>query len=59
MFAGFKKVGATVMAMLAFGALLGVLVGAVASNYLLWVPVLTAFGFAMGIALGYGLLPES
>jgi len=59
MFAGFKKVGATVMAMLAFGALLGVLVGAVASNYLLWVPVMTAFGFAMGIALGYGLLPES
>jgi hypothetical protein len=59
MFAGFKKVGATVMAMLAFGALLGVLVGAVASNYLLWVPVMTAFGFAMGIALGYGFLPES
>lgn len=59
MLAGFKKVGMTVMATLAFGALLGVLVGAVASNYLLWVPVMTAFGFAMGIALGYGFLPES
>jgi len=59
MCAGFKKVGMTVMALLAFGALLGVLVGAVASNYLLWVPVMTAFGFAMGVALGYGFLPES
>lgn len=59
MLAGVKKVGLSVMAMVAFGALLGVLVGAVASNYLLWVPVLTACGFAMGIALGYGLLPES
>jgi hypothetical protein len=59
MFAGFKKVGMTVMATLAFGALLGVLVGAVASNYLLWVPVMAAFGFAMGVVLGYGFLPES
>lgn len=59
MLAGFKKVGLSVMAMVAFGALLGVLVGAVASNYLLWVPVMIAFGFAMGITLGYGFLPES
>jgi hypothetical protein len=59
MLAGLKKVGVSVVAMVAFGALLGVLVGAVVSNYLLWVPVLTASGFAMGIALGYGLLPES
>lgn len=59
MLAGFKKVGLSVMAMLAFGAIVGVLVGAVAGNYLLWAPVMAVFGTAMGVALGYGFLPES
>jgi uncharacterized membrane protein YoaK (UPF0700 family) len=59
MLAGFKKVGLSVLAMLAMGAIVGVLVGAVASNYLLWVPVIAVLGAAMGIALGYGFLPES
>lgn len=58
MLAGFKMVGMTVVAATAFGALLGVIVGAVASNYLLWVPALAAGGLGMGFALGYGFLPE-
>ena len=58
MLAGFKMVGITVVAATAFGALVGVLVGAVASNYLLWVPALAAAGLGMGFALGYGFLPE-
>lgn len=59
MLAGFRMIGITAIAATAFGALLGVLVGAVASNYLIWVPVLAAAGFGMGIALAYGFLPES
>ena len=58
MLAGFKVVGITVMAATGFGAFLGLLVGAVASNYLLWVPALAAGGLGMGVALGYGFLPE-
>jgi hypothetical protein len=34
-------------------------VGAVGGNYLLWVPVISALGATMGIAVGYGFLPES
>jgi len=58
MLAGFKMVGITVVAATAFGALVGVLVGAVANNYILWVPALAAAGLGMGVALGYGFLPE-
>lgn len=58
MLAGLKMVGITVAAATAFGALLGVLVGAVAGDYLLWVPALAAGGLGMGVALGYGFLPE-
>lgn len=58
MLAGFKMIGITVVAATAFGALLGVLVGAVASNYLIWVPAIAALGLGMGVALGYGFLPE-
>ena len=58
MLAGFKMVGITVVAATAFGALVGVLVGAVANNYILWVPALAAAGLGLGVALGYGFLPE-
>jgi hypothetical protein len=58
MLAGFKMVGLTVVAATSFGAFVGVLVGAVASDYLLWVPALAAGGLGMGVALGYGFLPE-
>jgi hypothetical protein len=58
MLAGFKMIGITVVAATAFGAFVGVLVGAVASTYLLWVPALAAGGLGMGVALGYGFLPE-
>ena len=58
MLAGFKMIGLSVLAMLVLGAIVGVFVGAVASNYLLWVPVLAVVGGGMGVALGYGFLPE-
>ncbi len=59
MLAGFKRIGMSLVAMLAMGAVVGVLVGAVAGDYLLWVPVISVLGAAMGIAVGYGFLPES
>jgi uncharacterized membrane protein YoaK (UPF0700 family) len=59
MLAGFKKVGLSAVAMLVLGAIVGVLVGAVAGDYQLWVPVISVVGVSMGIAFGYGFLPES
>ena len=59
MLAGFRMVGMTVIAATTFGAVLGLVLGAVVSNYLLSVPALAAAGLGMGVALGYGFLPEN
>lgn len=55
---GFKKVGLSIAAMSAAGAVLGVLVGALAENYLLWIGVMVFIGGNFGLMLGYGFLPE-
>lgn len=41
------------------GGLAGVLIGALAENYLLWIGVLAGGGAALGLAIVYGFLPES
>lgn len=48
----------------AAGAILGAIIGAMTSdfltlNYLIWVGVAAIFGSSAGLALAYGLLPES
>jgi hypothetical protein len=59
MLRGFMTVGVYIIAMALVGAVVGVLVGALADNYLLWVGVMAALGSGVGLALGYGMLPES
>ncbi len=59
MLRGFMTVGAFIVLMALVGAVVGILVGALADNYLLWVAVMAAFGSGVGLALGYGMLPES
>jgi hypothetical protein len=56
---GFKKVGMAIVATAVAGALLGVLLGALSDNYLLWIGVMLVVGASFGIAIGYGFLPES
>lgn len=59
MLRGFMKVGAFIVVMALVGGAVGVLVGALADNYLLWVAVMAGLGSGVGLALGYGMLPES
>lgn len=59
MLRGFMTVGAFIVLMAVVGAVVGVLVGALADNYLLWVAVMAGLGSGVGLALGYGMLPES
>jgi drug/metabolite transporter (DMT)-like permease len=59
MIEGFKKVGMAIIATSLAGALLGVLLGALTDNYLLWIGVMLVVGAGFGLAIGYGFLPES
>jgi Na+/citrate or Na+/malate symporter len=42
-----------------FGGVIGILMGALSENYLLWVSLMVVAGGAFGIALSYGFLPEN
>ena len=42
----------------AAGAVFGVFVGALAKNILLWSAILAMVGGGLGIAIGYGFLPD-
>jgi Na+/citrate or Na+/malate symporter len=42
-----------------FGAVIGILIGALAEDYVLWVSLMTITGGGFGVALSYGFLPES
>lgn len=59
MIEGFKKVGMAVVVTAIAGAVLGVLLGALTDDYLLWIGVMLLVGAGFGIAMGYGFLPES
>lgn len=41
------------------GTFLGVLLGRLTGEYLLWVGVFAGLGAILGLARGYGFLPES
>jgi hypothetical protein len=53
-----KITGITTIATVA-GALLGLILGALTEEYLLWIGVCAALGVGFGLALSYGFLPES
>jgi Na+/citrate or Na+/malate symporter len=42
-----------------FGAVIGILIGALAEDFILWVLLMTVAGGGFGMALSYGFLPES
>ncbi len=59
MLAGFARVfGAVVVCAVAF-SVFGLIIGAMVENYLLWLGISALIGAAFGLAIGYGLLPES
>jgi hypothetical protein len=59
MLKGFAKVFAAVAAFAVIGSFFGILLGALTDNYLLWLGVTIFIGANFGLAIGYGLLPES
>lgn len=58
MLKGLLTVSIAFLVCVVVGAILGVFVGAVAQNILLWSAVMAIVGGAFGIAIGYGFLPE-
>ena len=58
MFEGIKRIGMAVILTMVAGAVLGVFVGALADNYLLWIGIMAFVGANFGLAMGYGFLPE-
>ncbi len=59
MLAGIKKIGIAIVATTIAGAVLGVLVGSLTGDYLIWVGIMAVVGAAFGVVMGYGFLPES
>ena len=59
MFDGIREVALAILATTVVGAMFGVLIGALAEDYLLWIGVMAGLGAAMGVAPGYGFLTES
>ena len=59
MLEGFKRIGIAIVVTAVAGALLGVLIGALTEEYLLWIGIMTVVGGGFGVAMGYGFLPES
>lgn len=41
------------------GGVIGVLIGALTGQWLLWIGVMVVVGAGFGVALAYGFLPES
>lgn len=58
MLKGFRTVAIAIAISTFAGAILGVFIGALAQNFLLWIGVSAATGAAFGVAMGYGFLPE-
>lgn len=58
MLKGLKTVAVAIAISTIAGAILGVFVGALAQNFLLWIGVSAATGAAFGVAMGYAFLPE-
>lgn len=59
MLEGLRKVLISTLIAMVVGAVFGLLVGVMVENVLLWIVVMAGAGAMLGIAFGYGLLPES
>lgn len=59
MLRSFKTIAIVVLVSAFIGAFFGVLLGALAESYLLWIGVSTVIGGALGIGFAYGFLPEA
>lgn len=59
MLEGLKKVAIAVVVTAFAGGVLGVLLGALTGNYLLWTAIMVFVGANFGLVMGYGFLPES
>lgn len=59
MLQGLWKVLGTTLVVMSIGSLFGLLIGVLVENVLLWVLLMAGAGAMMGIAFGYGFLPES
>lgn len=58
MLAGLRTVFLATIGTALAGAVIGVLIGALLDNYLLWTGLLAGVGACMGLAFAYGFLPE-
>jgi uncharacterized membrane protein YccC len=56
---GLWKVLLTTLVAIVIGSVFGLLIGVLVDNLLLWVVLMAGAGAMMGIAFGYGFLPES
>lgn len=59
MLRSFKTIGIVILVSAFIGAFFGVILGALAESYLLWIAVSTVIGGALGVGFAYGFLPES
>lgn len=59
MLQGLWRVLGTTLVVMSIGSLFGLLIGVLVENVLLWVLLMAGAGAMMGIAFGYGFLPES
>jgi hypothetical protein len=59
MLKGLLTVSIAFLVCVVVGAIFGSLVGVLAKNILMWTAILAMVGGALGIALGYGFLPET
>jgi large-conductance mechanosensitive channel len=59
MLSGLWKVLMTTLVAMLIGGAFGLMIGVLVENVLLWVILMAGVGAMMGIAFGYGFLPES
>ena len=55
---GQKPIAIASIATALAGAIFGVLMGALTDNYLLWIGIMLFIGANVGVAIGYGFLPD-
>jgi hypothetical protein len=59
MLKGWRTVFLAIIGTALAGAVIGLLIGALTGQWLLWGGVMAVIGASFGVALAYGFLPES
>jgi hypothetical protein len=59
MLKGWRTVFLAIAGTAVAGGVIGVLIGALTGQWLLWIGVMGVVGSGFGVALAYGFLPES